>query len=693
VAATMTSALAASLRRSPTAVPALGALVVFVVWASDQGGYPLTHWAPGALVVIALLVIALASAGARAAEMPRTVKLALVALAAFTALSYLSILWARVPGDAWEGANRTLLYLAVFALFACWRLDSLAAAVLLAAWTFAMIALAVFVLLHVDAATHASLQRAIPEARLVYPSDYVNSASAQWLMAFWPALLLARSPRLPVYVRGALAGGAVILAQVALLSLSRGALYSSVLMLVIVFAVFPERVRTFALLVPVAAGIAASAPSVLRVGEDAPHEIVRAGDVHSAVVAVLAAGAATAVAVALLAALELRWPRSAHARVRARSAVAAAAIATLVAVLAGGWVAAGDPLHRAEHAWDTFKSPKGYGANGSGNRLVSGFGSSRYDFYRVALDEFVDHPVAGIGADNFQQQYLAHGRSGATPHYPHSVEMRTLSQTGLIGSALALAGFAAALAAAFAAGIAKRARLRDPLAAAVASAALSGFLYWAVHGSVDWLWEFAGLGAPAFALLGLACATRPATALETEAGASAPLPPTRRSPRAARGAAQVAAAALVLGACASLLAPWLSQLKVQHAARIWARAPRRALSELSSAADWNPLSDEANLVSGSIALRFGDLALADHEFALALRRDHDGAYATLERGAIASARGEQAQAIVLLTRALKLYPRSELTQLALKTVRSGERIDLEKLNRTILREGQQLSAI
>ena len=48
-------------------------------------------------------------------------RVSLGCLAAYTALSYLSILWAGVPGAAWEGADRTLLYLLVFALFACWR--------------------------------------------------------------------------------------------------------------------------------------------------------------------------------------------------------------------------------------------------------------------------------------------------------------------------------------------------------------------------------------------------------------------------------------------------------------------------------------------------------------------------------------------------------------------------------------------
>ena len=135
---------------------------------------------------------------------------------------------------------------------------------------------------------------------------------------------------------------------------------------------------------------------------------------------------------------------------------------------------------------------------------MSGLGSNRYDFYRVALDEFLHHPLVGIGADNFQQQYLVHGRSEETPHYPHSVELRTLSQTGLIGALLALVGLGAALLAA-----ARGLRGSDPLGRAVVAAALAGFAYWVVHGSFDWFWEFAGLGAPAFALLGLACALAP----------------------------------------------------------------------------------------------------------------------------------------------------------------------------------------
>ena len=138
----MASRLTASLREAPATVPALAALALFVVWAGDQAGYPLTHWAPGALIVLVLLAIAAGVVRLRPREVPVPVLVALAALAGYTALSYLSILWAAVPGDAWEGANRTLLYLLVFALFACWRQRGPSAALLVCAWTLALIVLA-----------------------------------------------------------------------------------------------------------------------------------------------------------------------------------------------------------------------------------------------------------------------------------------------------------------------------------------------------------------------------------------------------------------------------------------------------------------------------------------------------------------------------------------------------------------------
>src|SRR5256714_6049419 len=163
----MVSGLATSLRQAPATVTALGALALFVVWATDDAGYPVTHWAPGGLVIAALLALCVGIVGVRWGELSPAVRLALGCLTAYTAFSYLSILWAGVPGDAWEGANRTLLYLLSFALFVLAARTPASAVLLLGAWVLAMIALALFVLVHIDSAgSVAGLFRGI---RLIYP--------------------------------------------------------------------------------------------------------------------------------------------------------------------------------------------------------------------------------------------------------------------------------------------------------------------------------------------------------------------------------------------------------------------------------------------------------------------------------------------------------------------------------------------
>jgi tetratricopeptide (TPR) repeat protein len=671
----MTRWLTGSLREAPAAVPALGAIVLFLVWATSQAGYPLTHWAPGALIVLALLGIALLAVPLRVATIPLAVKLALACMAAYTALSFLSILWAAAPSSAWEGANRTLLYLMVFALFALWSARGASAVLLVGAWTLAMAGFALYVALRLDTATGKSLASLFADERLSYPVGYPNATAALWLMAFWPALLLARGERVPWMLRGLLAAGAVVLADVALFSQSRGSFYSVGPMIVLVFVFVPDRLRTFATAVPVALGIGATAPLVLRVGERIESGHPPSTAVHSAIAAMLVAAFLAGAVVAIGAAVETRRTISPSLARGVRRGVGALALATLVVALAGGLVAAGNPVERARHSWESFEG--GYSKSAAtGNRLLSGLGSNRYDFYRVALDEFVAHPILGIGADNYQQQYLRRGHSDETPRYPHSVELRTLAQTGLLGALLAVLGLGAALVAGW-----EAMRRADPLGRTVAAAALGGFAYWAVHGSFDWFWEFAGLGAPAFALLGIACSLRPRPhSIDRSPGRGVP----------SRWLA-VPGAALALVVILSLGAPWLSERQIESAAGIWPKAPLSAYARLHDAAKLNPLSNRAYLVEGSIALRFGDLARAEHAFGQALARVPDDAYAALELGAIASESGARARALVLLERAVRLNPRDPLARQALHTVAAGRRVEVEALNRSILLNAEEVA--
>ena len=685
IVAPMTAKLTAPLREAPATVPALAAVALLVVWATDQAGYPVTHWAPGGLVAIALLAIAAATVRRPLAETSGPVRVALMCLAAYTAFSYLTIAWAKAPGEALEGADRTLLYLLLFALFSSWRQRGATGAALLAVWVLSIAGLALFVLLHLDAASAGALPGLLPGGRLTYPSGYPNANAAEWLMACWPALLLARERRVHWALRGLLAASAVLLAAVALLSQSRGSLYATPAMLILVFALLPGRTRTFTTLIPVAAGIALAAPAMLKVGDHLRGGEVVAGNLHHAVAMALLASLAVGLLYAGAAAIESRRTLSTGDGQLVHRLTAAAAVVALIVVAGVGLAVAGNPVKRVEHAWHSFKG--GYG-EGGGDRLLSGLGSNRYDFYRVALDEFRSHPVGGIGVDNFQQQYLRHGRSSETPRYPHSVELRVLTETGLIGALLAIGGLAAALWAAM-----RAVRGPDPLAAGVAAAALAGFGYWVVHGSVDWFWEFAGLGAPAFALLGLVGALDPGRrAGRTEGSVAAPR--TRfagRLPRAPRPILWALGGAGALVAALVFIGPWLSQKQIESAAREWPKNPSGAYSRLDQAASLDPLSDEPYLVAGSIALRLGQLGRADREFAKALGRVPDDAYATLERGAIASTLGHAAAARTLLARAAELNPRDPLTREALEIVSSGRAVSVQALNRLILQKAEELT--
>jgi tetratricopeptide (TPR) repeat protein len=140
---------------------------------------------------------------------------------------------------------------------------------------------------------------------------------------------------------------------------------------------------------------------------------------------------------------------------------------------------------------------------------------------------------------------------------------------------------------------------------------------------------------------------------------------------------------LVLAALA-IAAPWQAERDIVRAGEIFAAQPLLAYDKLERAADLDPLSDRPLLVEGSIALRFGDLPRADRAFARALERNPRGFYATLERGAIASVRGDERRARALLRRALALAPRDPLAQEAELVAREGGAVDLTELNRRIL---------
>src|SRR5215218_10070225 len=138
------------------ALPGLAAVAVLVWWSTDQGGYFQKTFYPGTVLLLGVLVATAAGAPQSFRGLARPAQVALGALAAFTAWSFFSISWADAPGPAWDAANRSLLYLILFALFSRATPGRFTRRIVLGAWTLAIIVLAVVVLVKLPSVLNAS---------------------------------------------------------------------------------------------------------------------------------------------------------------------------------------------------------------------------------------------------------------------------------------------------------------------------------------------------------------------------------------------------------------------------------------------------------------------------------------------------------------------------------------------------------
>jgi hypothetical protein len=515
-------------------------------------------WLPAALLVAALLVTAaLAGVARRPGRLALGGVAALAALAAWTAIS---TGWAPVPSAARDEALLVLLYACTLAVpLLCLRdaRERLATVVVV---TFVLLALAV--------ATH--LRLAFGEApaelysfrRLRAPIGYWNAQAALFLLPLWPAIGLAAQKTLPVLVRASALAGAGATLSGWLMTQSRGGAAAFALSLPLFFAVAPGRVRA---LVPV---LACAVPVALSYGAlTAPFRAVEGG-VEEAVRS--SAGRALAIT-AVLALFGIAYALAdVRIRVSSRATRAAGAVALALVALAlvGGGVAFAraveEPRTWLAERWEASKQQPETALGGS---YLETIGSDRWDTWRVAVGEFREHPVRGIGARGFAHAYLREGRSVEAPQRAHSLPLDQLSETGLIGGLLLALALGLPLAV-----VARRSVRSLPEAALLAAVA-----YWLIHASADWTWTFPALGIPFFLLLG--------------AGAASGALPLPRP--AAFGVAAVGAAALLL----AFAPPWLATRYTERAAAGSATPDR----DLHWARRLDPLSVQPLVVESALA--------------------------------------------------------------------------------------------
>ena len=656
--------------RAPTVLVGALPLGLFLLWASVDGGYPPTLWNPGGIGLVALLALLLAAAPRLPSTLPRTGLAALGLFGGFVVWSFLSIAWAADKGEAWDAANRALLYLAVYGVFVLWPWRGRQAAVFLGAYALGVAGIAAVT--YVQAVRADDVSDFFIAGRYIQPVGYVNANCALFLTAFWPAVFLASRRETPWWLRGLFLATAGFLLEQAVLPQSRGSLFVFPAVVLFYLVVVPGRTRSLLALGPAVLAAYLVRDPLLDVYSAEPGTAL--ADALGALEEPLLGSGAALLALGTVYGLVDRFaplPRD-LARLGAWLLSLLLGLAALVAAVVLLAVY-GNPVTRAQDAWDEFSAGQQF--EESRSYFGGNLGSNRYDFWRVALGEFRDSPVAGIGAGSFSAAYLRERESPEEPLYPHSLPVMVLSQTGLVGAALFAGFLAAALALAWC-----RRGWRSPFGNAVAAAAVVTFGYFALHGSIDWFWEFPALGGPALATLGLA------GGLEWP-----PARPPDGSPGWSR--ARVTAAALstlvFVAALASLALPWLSAREVERAADAWRTSPDDAYASLDRARRLNPLSARPDLFAGAIAMRQEDYERAEEAFERALERNSEDWYAELELGIVAALEGRVDDALARLDRAAELNPGEEAVAIVRTGVESGEPVDPRVIDRIFLQRVEE----
>jgi hypothetical protein len=430
--------------------------------------------------------------------------IAVAVLAAFAVWMGVSTTWSR---DAYTGladTQRTIAYVALFGLGVIAAGSGRLSARL--AWAVLAVILVI--------CTAGVLSRLYPDVvapdtanaqfgnRLGYPLQYWNALGALAAIGIVLAAGLAADHRARLAPRSLAAGATLILAATVYLALSRGAVLALAVGLIVLLAIARNRVAVLATVALCVGGITLTLTLL---------------DAHSALISdtatlaqVQAAGHAVGPAMLTLivvvcvgqAGLAYASPRIADAfALAARGPLRRAplVLGVLLALFAlGGYAVKSQAVegyvtkrtdsisHFVSRQWNDFLTPSAVTQTGTA-RLTSAHGT-RSDLYRVALDAFKAHPLAGDGAGSFAVRWMRMRRFPEDVRNSHSLYLETLGDLGLVGGLLLLAFIATIVAGVVAMHRRPRGLNHTQLAAVTAALAV-----WLVHSGVDWDYQVPAL--------------------------------------------------------------------------------------------------------------------------------------------------------------------------------------------------------
>jgi O-antigen ligase len=455
------------------------------------GYYDSGEWVPAGVVLVVLLVALLI---AKPPRISLAGGLAVAGLTGLAAWTLLSMVWSESVEQAVVEGNRYAVYAALLGVLlallrnttdALWLLGSLAVSGVIVAAT---------VLVWSLGDSPAALLRG---GRLNEPLGYINGQATFFLVALFPCLALAEQRR-SAPAAGLGMGLSALLVSLVVLSQSRGAALALIVTLILLVAVLPGRLRRAWALVVAGGAVALAAPSLLDVSG-----LGQAGDLDPSAMREVV----LKVLVASLVAGLLWGGLSAGVRVLQRSQTGWLRTAATAVLLVGVVISLGLGISQSERVGDsirtqyrafTLSEPTGAPAPAAdSSRLISGAGN-RYDYWRVAATVWRERPWLGVGGGNFDVPYFARRTTTEDIRQPHSVQLQTLAETGVVGGLLLLVLLAGVTVGTLRSRVAAR---RSPSARFIAVAGLGAFSAWLIHTSVDWMHLLPGVTGMALAAL------------------------------------------------------------------------------------------------------------------------------------------------------------------------------------------------
>ena len=284
------------------------------------------------------------------------------------------------------------------------------------------------------------------------------------------------------------------------------------------------------------------------------------------------------------------------------------------------------------------------------SRLLSGAGN-RYDYWRIAWRLWRDHPLEGVGAGNYPRSYYELRATTEDVEQPHSLELQTLSELGLVGAVLLAMLLGGVL---WGALRMRRSASESALSRTLLVGALGVFSAWLVQASVDWMALLPGL--TAIALCAGAVLVWPRAQPVHEASAR-----ERRAsvlggrPALAFGASAVVLALIVAGA--SLSRQGLADLYRSRAQRELATHPSAALDDVNRALEIDASSIQSYYVKAAALARFDQSERAEAALKTAVAREPGNFVTWVLLGDLAVRENDLAAASLRYRQAHRLNPR------------------------------------